>query len=157
MRSTLAQAIRAARRASGLTQHQLGLRLGLKGRAIYRWERDDSAPRRARQAALVTIIHGVNPPAAAALAAVFARHSKQGRAAAATAAAASAPPAAPPPVDTKQVFALALFALADELDVPARRVRTALAQSLRRWREANITAEMAEHYLQAWRDAPLEI
>jgi transcriptional regulator with XRE-family HTH domain len=36
MQTDLAVAIRESRRAAGLTQEQLGRRLGLRGRAVYR-------------------------------------------------------------------------------------------------------------------------
>jgi transcriptional regulator with XRE-family HTH domain len=146
MRSKVAQAIRNARLACGLTQVQLGRRLDLKGRAVYRWERDDSAPRRRHRAALVTAIQAVNPNAATALAAVFA--SESGSAAAPIAGAPIA--AAPPAIDPKLALELSVFAFADELDVPARRLRRALVRLHQRWRETNITFDVAQRYLEGW-------
>jgi transcriptional regulator with XRE-family HTH domain len=145
MRSKVAQAIRNARLACGLTQVQLGRRLGLKGRAVYRWERDDSAPRRRHRAALVTAIQAVNAAAATALAAVFASESK-GAAAISVAPIAVAAPA----IDPKLALELSIFACADELDVPARRLRSALLRLHQRWRETNLTLDVAQRYLEAW-------
>src|SRR5688572_19513210 len=63
MTSLHAQAIRAARKAAGLTQDELGRRIGLNGRAIYRWERGDFAPTRRNRSALVTAITPFNTEA----------------------------------------------------------------------------------------------
>lgn len=145
MQSSLARAIRDARMAAGLTQEQLGSRLRLKGRAVYRWERDETTPRRRHRAALVAAIQQVNPAAGDALAAALATVSKRALHLVEVTAPVAAPPAA---VDTKLSFELGLFAFAEELDVPARRTRTALARLLQRWREAGVTFETAARHLQ---------
>jgi transcriptional regulator with XRE-family HTH domain len=145
MRSSLARAIREARLAAGLTQEQLGSRLRLKGRAVYRWERDESVPRRRHRAALVTAIHQVNPAAGEALAVALANVSKRSLRLVQV----PAPVVAPPAIDTKLSFELGLFAFAEELDVPARRARAAMARLHRRWREGGVTFETAERHLQA--------
>ena len=77
MQSPLAQAIRTARLASGLTQDQLGTRLGLKARAVSRWELDGSAPRRRHRRELVAVISASNQAAGATLAAVIASETKR--------------------------------------------------------------------------------
>ncbi|HYQ17660.1 MAG TPA: hypothetical protein VEQ58_17930 [Polyangiaceae bacterium] len=153
MQSTLSQAIRAARVASGLTQEQLGRSVGLAGRAVYRWECDHSAPRRRHRRGLVNAISAANPAAAAALAAAFANDTKQARRAAAAAAQLAALPAAPPPVDTRLVLQLAVFALADELDVPPRRLRGALVKLLARLLDAGIALDTAQQLLREWNEA----
>lgn len=144
MRSSLARAIRDARMAAGLTQEQLGSRLRLKGRAVYRWERDESTPRRRHRAALVAAIQQVNPAAGDALAAALATVSKRPLHLVQV----TPPVAAPSAIDTKLSLELGLYAFAEELDVPARRARTALAQLLQRWREAGVTFDTAERHLQ---------
>jgi transcriptional regulator with XRE-family HTH domain len=141
MRSTLAQAIRNARLACGLTQDQLGMRLGLRGRAVYRWERDDSIPSKRHRRALVTAVNAVNQPAAAALHAVLESVGKGAPVVPAPA------PVPPPGVNAKLVLDLAVFSLAEELDLPARRARGALARLLARLREASVTIEAAEREL----------
>jgi transcriptional regulator with XRE-family HTH domain len=146
MRSVLAQGIRAARLASGLTQEQLGRRLGLKGRAVYRWERDASAPRRRHRHELVAAISAVNQAAATALATVFANEANGRRGGALDAAPTPSVPA-PPAVDPKLTLELAVFAMADELDVPARRLRGGFVGLFKRMREAGISLEMLQRRL----------
>jgi len=147
-RSTLAQAIRAARLASGLTQEQLGRRLGLKGRAVYRWERDDSAPRRRHRRELVTAINAVNQSAATTLATVLASETK-GRRGAALTPPPIAPAPAPPVIDPQLTLTLAVFAMADELDIPARRLRGGLIRLVKRLREASIPLDTLQRQLEA--------
>jgi len=147
MRSTLAQAIRTARLASGLTQEQLGRRLGLKGRAVYRWERDESAPRRYNRRELVHVIKAVNESAANTLATVFASEAKRPRGAPAPVAAPAPAPTAPV-IDPKLTLELAVFALAEELDVPARRLRAGLVKLVKRMREASITLDAVQRHLE---------
>jgi transcriptional regulator with XRE-family HTH domain len=147
MRSTLAQAIRTARVASGLTQEQLGKRLGLKGRAVYRWERDANAPRKRHRRELVTAINAVNQAAATTLATVFASEGKSRRG---TAFGAPAPAPVPtaPVIDPKLTLELAVFAMADDLDVPARRLRGGLIRLVKRMREASITLDAVQRHLE---------
>ena len=152
MRSPLARAIRTARLASGLTQNQLGTRLGLKGRAVSRWELDASAPRRRHRRELVAVISAANQAAAATLAAVIASETKPARGAA-TAAPAPVPEPAPPAIDPQLRLELAVFAMADELDVPAGRLRAALIKLLKRMRETNLTLDAAQLQLEQ-RNAP---
>jgi transcriptional regulator with XRE-family HTH domain len=143
----LGRSIREARRAAGLTQEHLGRRLGLKGRAIYRWERDESAPTRRHRRALIEEIRAVNASAAAELlAALTAELSKRGKGTSP----APALPAAPPPAaapDVHETFEVAVLRMADELDLPARRVRRPLARLFARLRAGDVSLEVAEKEL----------
>jgi transcriptional regulator with XRE-family HTH domain len=126
-----------AKQAAGLTQTELGLRLGLKGRAIYRWERDDSAPTRRHHRALVAALHGLDAQLISDLTSALGSSKRNAR---------SAPvPAAPvlqaPAISPATAFELCLFRLADELDVPPRRVRAPLSRFLQRTRAAKLTLE----------------
>lgn len=146
MRSTLAQQIRNARNAAGLTQAQLGKRLGLKGRAVYRWERDDSSPTQRHRRELVQVIRAVNPRAGIVLeeAIVSARKNiDKGTPAASDCVSAVAPPA----LDPHAALESAVYQAADELEVPARQLRGALARLFARLRQANLTLESIEQSL----------
>jgi len=59
-------------------------------------------------------------------------------------------PAAPEPIRGPAAIELALFSMADELDLPARRVRDSLMRLLRRLREVNVTLEVAQRQLEEW-------
>jgi transcriptional regulator with XRE-family HTH domain len=159
MPSTLARAIRKARLATGLNQEALGRRIGLQGRTLSRWECDTSTPSKAHRRALVTAVHVLDQNAAAALAAVFASDAKESPGAPVPAPAPAAPapvPAAPAPAPVapaaspKVALELAVFAMADELDLPPRRVRNSLARLVKRWRETNLTLEAAQRELEQW-------
>jgi hypothetical protein len=63
---------------------------------------------------------------------------------------AQAPASASPPIIERAAFELAVFALADDLDLPPRRVRGSLARLLRRLRTANVTLDAAERLLEEW-------
>lgn len=93
MPSKLAQSIRAARRAVGLTQDQLGRRIGLKGRAVYRWERHEATPSKRNQSAMLTAIRSVNPEVATWLTTAMASAEQKPGASPAPAAPAPAPKA----------------------------------------------------------------
>lgn len=152
MKSSWAQAIRTARVAVGLTQEALAARLRLKARAVSRWEIDRSIPTRRRRAQLVAIISEVNQEAGAALAAVFASVVRQ-RGRYVVVAPAPVAAASPPAIDAKLAFELALFALAEELDVPPRRLRGALVRWQKRCREAKVTPELAQHQIDSWSES----
>lgn len=141
MRSKLGLAIREARRAAGLSQHQLGLRLGLKGRAISRWERSDNTPTKRNLTALLTAVGAVNQAAASSLAVAMGRDQQAPAVASAVAAPANIEPA---------TLELAVFSMADELDLPPRRIRGALARLLKRLQIANLSLEETRHQLDAW-------
>jgi transcriptional regulator with XRE-family HTH domain len=155
MSSRLPSAIRGARAACGLTQEQLGRRLGLKGRAVYRWERGDISPRPRHLRALVTAINAVNQNAAAILAAVVVEHEAQrkNKGKGKTQQVAPPPAAPPPPPDPKLTLELAIFTLADELDLSPRRLRLGLSKLLQRLREHQITLPQAEQHLAAWSES----
>jgi transcriptional regulator with XRE-family HTH domain len=95
MRSKVGSSIREARRKAGLTQEHLGRRLGLKGRAIYRWERNETAPTGRHRGALIREIAAVSPEAATQLQAAL--DAAQSGVQAGAAAAAVAQPVAPAP------------------------------------------------------------
>jgi transcriptional regulator with XRE-family HTH domain len=144
--SPLATAIRNARRQAGLTQAQLGLRLGLKGRAVYRWENAQSAPSRRHARALVAAIRAVNLEAGSALdAAIDAARPQK-----ATPVVVAPAVAAPAPISKPVEFERALFLLADELDLPARRLRGAVLRFVKRLRLASLSGEETEQLLEAW-------
>jgi transcriptional regulator with XRE-family HTH domain len=145
LRAKPGRSIREARRAAGLTQEHLGRRLGLKGRAIYRWERDEAAPTARHRRALVQEIQAVNPEAAAKLrAALDARpaDAKQGNIPQA--------PAPPPARSAAEVLELAVLRMADELDLAARRVRRPLGRLLERLRASDVSLEAAQKELELW-------
>jgi transcriptional regulator with XRE-family HTH domain len=142
MRSKLAQTIRNARRTAGLTQQQLGMRLGLTGRAVSRWERSDSAPTQRHRAALVMAIKAVDVSAAASLAAALSGETVVDPA--------SAPVRSQPAVDAASALEHAIYAMADELDLPARRIRGALARLLQRLRRTDMSLETTERLLESW-------
>ena len=147
MRTKLGSLIREARLAAGLTQEHLGRRLGLKGRAIYRWERNESAPTGRHRRTLVQEIQAVNPQAAAKLkAALTPVRNAAGSNADATVPSQAALP--PPPRTPAEVIELAALKLADELDVTARRLRRPLARFIERVRIANIAIETAQGELE---------
>lgn len=138
--SYLAQSIRWARHSAGLTQEQLGLRLGLKGRAVVRWERDYAVPSKKHREALVNALRAVKPEAAAHLEKAIAIDGGQHIAAA----------PAPPPIDEVAVLESAVFTMADELDLPPRRVRQALQRAVKRLRAEKMTMDATEKRLEEW-------
>jgi transcriptional regulator with XRE-family HTH domain len=144
MASILAKAIRDARQAAGLTQKQLAARLGLNERAVYRWEGAESAPKRRFRAPLVTVIQQVNPAAGAALAAALASET-QG-----AVVAPPPPPAVPAAVNVAQATELALFAFAEELDIPAGRARVALATLQERLRASGDQNGEVARIIESW-------
>ncbi len=146
VRSKLAQSILNARKAAGLTQVQLGVRLGLKGRAVYRWERGTTSPTRRHRGELLKVIQAVNPTAASALEAVMASPSKN--AGIGAKGADSVVSMAEPPIDPVAAFENTLYQAADQLDVPARHLRTALVRVFARLRQTNLTFESAGQLLE---------
>lgn len=144
MRSKLGQAMRNARIAVRLTQVQLGRRMGLSGRAVYRWERGAAVPSKRHRAALVTALQAVNPQVAEWLAAIMASELDGKQAAAAPA------EAAPAPIDEAAMVERAIFMMADELDLPSRRVRGSLRRFLKSLRGAKLTLESTEQRLDEW-------
>jgi|SRR5688572_18519576 len=142
MASAVSEAVRGARRAAGLTQAQLAARLGLKPRAVSRWERGKSEPSRRHQRAMVAVIGERNAEAATALAASL------GSAGAGTGSIAAVPAlalVANAAVGTNVDLTLerAVFAMADELDLAPRRVRVAVVRLLERMQGNNIPIDVA--------------
>jgi transcriptional regulator with XRE-family HTH domain len=163
-RLQLGASIVEARRATGLTQEILGQRLGLQGRAIYRWERNETAPNDRHRRTLIREIYLLNPQAGLALQAAFTV--KTGKAYTVVSEPLVAEPSmksarndnsksmgpylVPAPEIRKateptqlvlDILEFAVFKMADELDASPRRVRRALARLLERLREANVTLE----------------
>ncbi len=150
MPSKLAQAIRAARLQVRLTQGQLGKRVGVKASAVQRWEAGRSKPPARRRPALENAITAFDPGAGAHLRAAL--YADSGIAVPDTAA--GSEPAALAPLETapgeRSTLELLVYRMADELDLPPRRMRGALARLLRGWRAAGLSFEQAERELEAW-------
>jgi transcriptional regulator with XRE-family HTH domain len=144
-RSALADALREARQSIGLTQEELGRHIGVKGRAVYRWERDDAQPNRANQRRVVEVIASLHEAAAAKLSAVIADQVKH-----APVATAPPPRTATPPAALRALVEHSVFSVADELDLPPRRVRAALAGWLRRVHAAGLALDVVQREIDAW-------
>jgi transcriptional regulator with XRE-family HTH domain len=139
--AALARAIRSARLSVRLTQEALGARVGVKSRAVYRWEAGRALPRPRQRSRLVTALAQYDARAAESLAHAFAAHASG---------LAELPPAPPPPPPpSPQQLELAVFAMADELDLPPRRLRRALTQLFARARAAGYQLADAERDLTA--------
>jgi len=142
MASTLARAILTARRAAELTQHELALRLGLKAHAIGRWEQGHNIPRRRNQQALIAAIRARNPAAADALAARLSGE--------APSASVAPQPVSPPRQDPNVTLELAVFRMADELDIAPRRLRGPLLRWLRRVRATDLGLDDVQAWVEQW-------
>ena len=140
MANSLGRAIRTTRIACGLTQDQLGIRLGLrgKGQAVFRWEGGAISPRRRNLNNLIAVFKAANPQAAAAFVELV-RPSKP-----------AAPPPAPAPLTGAAALERAVYLAADELDLPARKVRAALLRLVKRLRAGQVTLEQSQPLLEAW-------
>ena len=154
-RLKLGASIRKARRAAGLTQEALGRRLGLKGRAIYRWERNDAAPNGHHRRALIREIYLFSTAAGLQLQAAISELT--GKQYTVVGASSNQEPAPPTPRDTStspfiaapqlqpsaatqpanDLLDVAILKMADELDIAPRRARRALSRLLQRLRSAN--------------------
>jgi DNA-binding XRE family transcriptional regulator len=147
-RAALAAALREARHQVALTQEEFGKKIGLKDRAVYRWERGESKPSPLNRRMLLNLLGPMNQQAAAKLKEAFATFDKSS--------AVEAPPSpAPVPATLPVTVPRALleqgvFAMADELDLPPRRVRGALARWLRRIGDANPAFDAIRGELDAW-------
>jgi transcriptional regulator with XRE-family HTH domain len=178
----VAKAIRRARRACGLTQKQLGQRLGLKGgaQAVYRWERGTSAPSARRITALLAALAGLNAPVADALRATLdrvigelsdpgsikgadsvepgreSRQTQTGAAGVASEQSSGAPgqqvAAEGKRYPLRRPFAIdyLILRMADELDVPARRLRAPLLQLLRNLHSSDFALPVVIEELATW-------
>ncbi len=140
MTINFAHAIETARVAARLSQLTLGTRMGLKGRgqAICRWEMGHTKPTKRNLDLFVQAIRAVNPAAADAFLATI------------------NPPPPPPPVVAPApltggpALERAVFLAADELDLPPRRVRSALLRFIKRMRAGQLTAEAVQPLLEGW-------
>ena len=141
----LGQAIRKARLAASLTQAELGQKLGLQGHTVHRWETNQSAPTPRHESEMVMKVHNVD--AATALQVVF--DAARSKAAPEVAAQVTKQPA-PPPIQASGTFELAVFGLADDLDLPPRRVRRPLLRLVERLRVAHIPLDVAQQQLESW-------
>jgi transcriptional regulator with XRE-family HTH domain len=147
MRSPVSRAIRDARLAMGLTQQQLGQYVGLKAHAVYRWEAGFNIPRKAMRRKLLKEVELRKPEAAAQLQATFDTHLTRGGALPALAAVVA--PVAPAQPTGALAMELAVFAMADELDLAPRRLRAALPRLLLRMQSAGYSLESARQELDA--------
>lgn len=154
----LASGIRVARLAMGLTQEELGLRVGVKPRGVSRWEVGSSVPSRSHRKRLVMVAEGMAPNAAAKLAQVVAAYEAARSARRRKGGAGSSPTATPatvvvppPRPDPRAVLERAIFLAADELDLPARRVRGVFARALGRVGSTGLTLAQVIAELSAWR------
>lgn len=145
-RSPLARALREARQSAGLTQEEFGQQLGLNGRAIYRWERDENAPTDLNLRRALQVIASLDEGAGSKLTVVIAN---QAALSPADVPATSPIPATPAP-QMRAVIEHGVFSMADELDVAPRRVRGALSRWLRRVCEANLALEVVQREIDAW-------
>ena len=132
MKGKHAQAIRTARTEAKLTQDELGMRIGLGGRAIYRWERGECGPTRRNRSALLTTISMLNAEAGKRLKDAFDGVLNTGPREAA--------PATPPPSHEVAVQ-LSLLAFAHQLDVPPGRMRAALVRFCQRLASTQLTMD----------------
>ncbi|HEY5957761.1 MAG TPA: helix-turn-helix transcriptional regulator [Polyangiaceae bacterium] len=152
----LGPAIRKARRETNLTQAQLGKRLGIEAQTVHRWEINKAAPTPRHEREMVKVIATYSADAAAALQAVFdkARSKATPVAAAPPGVAVPALPAAPQPaslgVGATELLQLAVFGLADDLDLPPRHVRRPLARFFESLRAAQLTFDAVELQLNSW-------
>ena len=137
-----ARAIRDARQAARLTQEQLAARIGVKASGIGRWERGQATPRKRNRRALIAAIRERHPSAGDQLAAAL-----QGPPAATQ----PAPSAVvPPPPDPATLLQLAVFRMADELDLPPRRLRGPLLRLLTRLRRAELNIDDTRAFIEQW-------
>ncbi len=157
--------IRNARRAAGLTQAALGQRLELKGRAIYRWERNETAPSDRHRRVLIREIHLFDKQAALELQEAFSERTGKRYAVIAADFTQDSVPQKPEPANpatnnqpfmtatepacatvastqsTNDVLDVAILKMADELDIAPRRARRALSRLLERLQNANFRFE----------------
>ena len=144
-----------------MTQESLGKRLGLKGRAIYRWERNETAPTGRHRPALIREIHLLSAEAGLKLQTALTTLTGESYTFVSDPANEGSPkqspelgvPATPvtaspqqreviePKQATRNQLKLAMLKMADELDVSPRQVRRALSRFLERLPGANLTLE----------------
>jgi transcriptional regulator with XRE-family HTH domain len=140
-RPKVGAAIRAARRATGLTASALGPRIGVLARAIYRWEQDHVAPSKRHRAKLVAEIRVFNPAAADTLLRALNGEPPiaQGQ-----------PSDETLTITKKQALEFATFLAADELELVPRRLRGPLTRLFKRLDKSGFTFESARTALESW-------
>jgi transcriptional regulator with XRE-family HTH domain len=144
MTTPLAQSIRSARAAVGLTQEQLAQRVGLKAQALYRWERGHPRPSKRNLSKLLDALSVLDGAVATRLKAEIdglrgARDEPSARAAA----------PAPPRMAPAHVVELVVSALADELDQTPRRARGALLRACKALQGAELSISDVQRELEA--------
>lgn len=154
MVTRLSQAIRAARLATRLTQKQLAARVGVKAAAVQRWEAGRNKPPPRRRPALAQAIAALDARVGARLqaalnadAGLVAPEVALPTAAPAAVSSATAPGPALPASAQQSSVELLVYRMADELDLPPRRMRGALLRLLRRLRAAGASLEDVEREL----------
>ena len=166
-RLNLGASIAEARALAGLRQEILGQRLGLQGRAIDRWERNETAPSDRHRRTLIRAIYLVNPQAGLALQAAFTAKTGKPYAVVSEPMVEEPPMGSTPNDDSKSqtpnfasapkireatepiqpvldIIEFAALKMADELDVSPRRVRRALSRLFERLRDANVTLDTVQ-------------
>src|SRR5437763_1956839 len=112
-RTAVADALKKARARTALEQAELGARVGVSGRTIYRWEHGRTAPRAAQLKTVAEALRGLDATAAAAftkaVGVVLAPQDTDARAA-----------------GRRSAFESATYLAADALDVPAAKLRSVL-------------------------------
>ncbi len=131
----VAKALYWARRRVRLTQAQLGALVGVKWRAVSRWEISKATPTKAKMGKLVAGLERYDAATARTLAQALGVE------------VALAPP---PPAPVSEALRAAVLRLADDLDVSPGRARKAVAALLERTRAAHFTVEGAAADLAAW-------
>lgn len=151
----IASALRAARRAAGLKQAELAGHLDLPARVVSSWERGEVPVPLGVHERLVAALGERDAVAAATLAAAFAADF-----AADVDGPFFDPPPAPEPGAEEggtapsspllSAVERGVFEMADELDIPMRPVRVALARLLRRLASADVSVGAAADEVEAW-------
>jgi hypothetical protein len=104
---------------------------------VYRWERDESTPRKRTDAPLVNVITAANAQAGQQLAVALGLVKAEPADATSTA-------------DKIATLDRAVFRMADELDSPPRRVRAAVLGFLKRVADARVPLDLTRRQLETW-------
>jgi transcriptional regulator with XRE-family HTH domain len=144
----LGRAILAARRATRLTQQELGERVGVHAHTVRRWEWEEASPTRGNRSALIDAISALNPAASGRLAQAFGAEELD--VASADARDASTDRAMPVAAESHALLSVdaTLLKMADDFDAAPRRVRSAILELLKRMRTANLSIETLEQQLE---------
>lgn len=128
--------VREVRDALRLTQDEIAALAGVSRRSLTRWETGDARPAFTQAARLVKAVLQRDRALAEKLAAAL-----------------DLPPLPPPPLPPRE-FDLLLYVAADDLVVPAVRLRATVAQLLARWGAHGLTLEDAHARLVEKRAPP---